>query len=180
MRGLVGWLGVGIRQLQESDPEYIHTIKLIHANNPLSTIFTAASTNWIEVWRCNSTELHQSSGATVQRCTKFIRAAVQKAYQSSGAKQFIRAAVQKVYQSSVATVQRWIRAVVQGCRNLSEQRCNGATVQRCRGVSEERCNGAEEYQSSGAMQIIIRAVVCATMKRCIRAAVQQCRNLSEQ
>jgi hypothetical protein len=32
----VGWLGVGIRQLEESDPQYIHTIKLIHANNPLN------------------------------------------------------------------------------------------------------------------------------------------------
>jgi hypothetical protein len=39
---------VGIRQLEESDPQYIHTIKLIHANNPLK-IFTSASTNWIEV-----------------------------------------------------------------------------------------------------------------------------------
>jgi hypothetical protein len=42
-------------------------------------------------------------------------------------------------------VQRSIRAVLQRCINLSEQRCKKfirAAVQRCRGVSEQRCNGA--------------------------------------
>jgi D-aminopeptidase len=133
-----------------------------------STIFTAASTNWIEVWRCNSTELHQSSGATMQ---KLIRAAVQKAYQSSGAKslseqrckKLIRAAVQKAYQSSGtkrlseqrskklirAAVQKFIRAAVQkayqssGAKSLSEQRCKKlirAAVQK-------------GYQNSGAKSL---------------------------